>query len=471
MINKKNRYIKFCLCLVLFCNCLLVSFILGPKEYLYDSRFYWTISDPVISGGSFNLMDFPETFRGCLLPLLNCFIKQVIPGHYGWILLSALMTSITFAFMLPSLLGVTVDDLKAAVKIVAAQWCFFYFWADFLQFPLSDLPAAFSLMLGIFMLNAFDKHKLRGIWRLLLGFTAGASFYFAYNTRAAYLYGVIFYGVYYCIKNRKIYKQIIVRFAVVVLGMLIISIPQCMLNKQYVGKFSPKIYTEQYTGYGSSLQARQVFWGLEYQRYETYVGDPGYFPHPAVHFSDMTGLELLYRENLNQENFKIKDFFVLFFKYPLDMIGIYTRHLVALITPAWKRIYIENMYTNKFFLVIISIFIWFIAGINFIMESQEKKLPTDKLFILFSVMLPSFLQLLGMPELRFFVAVYLVLYAYVFLKIDYRRWLGFVKKNWKTILPVSVIIIILWISVFGSELADNSDAQMIIHDYQIESFK
>ena len=478
IMNKKNKYIKILLLLVLFINCCLVSLILHTGEYLYDAKWYWTIADPVFSGGHFDLMNFPESFRGCLYPLMICFFKHMIPGHKGWLLISAFMTTIMFGCLLPSLFGIVVDNIRSSLKILVSQWLFFFFWGDFLQYPMSDFAAPFFLLLAIWLINSIQFEKdnnsdLKKLKQILVRFflitSSGACLYISYNIRATYLYADILVVLFFCFKQRRNKLNVIYALVIVLLGAFIISIPQCIVNSNYIGKYSPKVYTEQYTGYGTSLQARQVFWGLELQRYETYIGDLEDYSSAGVYFNDMTGMELIHRENLERDSFEIKWFFILFFKYPLDMIGIYTRHLVNLMTPSWNQLYIDNLFNNKNVLVVVSMIIWFIAGIAFYMNVQEKTIPKGRLYLMFSVMLPGFLQLIGAPELRFFLMIYLILYTYVFVEIDYSHFVRYVWKNWKVILPITVLIFMLWVSILGSTLADNRENQMLINDAYIES--
>ena len=62
-----DRYIiVLFLCLFL----MFVSAVYNIEQYYYDAGYYWTIADPVFEGADFHLLRFPETFRGCLFPIL-----------------------------------------------------------------------------------------------------------------------------------------------------------------------------------------------------------------------------------------------------------------------------------------------------------------------------------------------------------------------------------------------------------------
>ncbi len=117
------------------------------------------------------------------------------------------------------------------------------------------------------------------------------------------------------------------------------SLPQCAINMKYVGTFSPKVYTNQLQNYQADLSTMQVMWGLEADRYETYIGDMNIYSSPSVYFDDVVGTEILKREIPFNNGFSPREVVKLFFDYPIDMMGIYIRHLISLLTPVWKHIY------------------------------------------------------------------------------------------------------------------------------------
>lgn len=150
------------------------------------------------------------------------------------------------------------------------------------------------------------------------------------------------------------------------------------------------------------------------------------------------------------------------------MIGIYARHIVTCMTPAYRQMYISNMYTDKILLVTVSIIIWIVGALQLIL-GKVKSCGGKYYELLLAVIVPSILQVLGAPELRFFVLPYFVLYAYVFMYIDYKQLWIEIRTRWVTVLSVVLIIVVLWISVFGSIMAGNSQRVLLIDDNDLET--
>ncbi len=268
----------------------------------------------------------------------------------------------------------------------------------------------------------------------------------------------------YNMVKQKSVKQLMLVVMGALIGISIVSFPQCAINRQYVGEFSPKVYTEAYTNYNSDLQATQVLWGLSYPRYESYAGDMDKYESASVYFDDIVGNRIIVEEGISAETFKLATILRIFIKYPLDTIGIYTRHLISIATPAWNQAYITNIYTNKIFIVLLSIALWLLGGLNVFANLNRNSFQSANAGFVVSICVPPFLQLFGAPELRFFLPVYILLYVYVFLEIDFLEIAMYIKHRWLSIVVTMLFIIILWLTVFGDILALNREIPLLIND-------
>ena len=83
---------------------------------------------------------------------------------------------------------------------------------------------------------------------------------------------------------------------------------------------------------------------------------------------------------------------------------------------------------------------------------------------LFTLVLPSVLQLAGAPELRFFIPIYLLLYVYVVQLVDYKALFLYCKEHWFVISTLALIIICLWLTILGDVLSFNRERKLIIND-------
>ena len=458
MEKKKNKYLYMGInWIIIFLMCLLLSHKLNIRSssYYYDAAYYWTTADPVFENG-FNFLNFPETFRGYFFPFSISLFKIIFGTGWGWRVYSAFMTSTMFAILLPSFFKRNVFNIKCIVRDVFTTALFLLFWGDFMQYPLSDFAAFFFLIAGFAAAKCLTENNAGAKPRkiILWGLLTGALFYTAYNTRAAYEYAVFFILFFIVIKLKNV-KKILSVLLLMFAGALIVALPQCMINKQYVNKFSPKIYTEAINNYSTNLQVQQLFWGMEMDRWESYIGNFEDFPSPEVIFDGKTGIDILNREHISDAaDLTLKQLIKIFLKYPFDTIHIYTRHLISLMTPIYYEIYIPNLYTNKIGIISISITLWILAGLAFVRSINLKEINTIFLWV-FAGFIPAFLQLFGAPELRFFLPVYVILYEYLGTRVSYKdMWIYYKNKLIPTLLVV-LFIVIMWIAIIGEIIGSN----------------
>lgn len=323
-----------------------------------------------------------------------------------------MMIAMLFGIILPRIFGNNSKkmSMKEIMKLFVAIVIFLFFWGNFIQFPLSDLPACFFALFSVAILVKLVKQKIN-LKSMAEGVLAGVCLYIAYNIRAAFLYGLVLVILIYLAYNvkRKEFKMLIY-FLPIFAGMFLSALPQMVVNRQYLGIYSPKVYTEQISGYQHDLQTQQIFWGLQYPRYETYSGNMEEYPTPQVFFIDPMGLELIDREGLSIDGFSYGMVIKLFFKYPLDISCLYIRHLIGLMTPIFSQAYITNMYAGKGIFISISIILWLILGVSLILNKPLRK-ERSLIYLLLGVSaVPAFLQMAGAAELRFFIEMYVVLY-------------------------------------------------------------
>ena len=459
--SKRLDWIVF---IIIFVSSMVYAAITDIRTYVFDSGYYWTITDPVFEG-NLNLLNFPYTFRGYLFPFLTGTVKYLFHGVWGWRVLSSFLCAGTYSFSLPFLIsGRRIKSYTEIFRTLLAYAFFMWIWGNFMQYPLSDFAAAAFLLTGVSILKSFHGTDLH--WETITkGIAVGLSLYAAYNTRATFLYGAAFAAIIFLITNRKDIKKAFCLLAFALISAFLIALPQCLINEQYIGIFSPKVHTEAYSNNPDvDLQKVQVFQGIGMDRRETYSGSEQlHYPQAAVFFEDPVGQEILRRRNLSVTRFSIPTVFKLMLEFPLDMIGIYTRHLISLMTPMYRQIYIDNLYPDKGIWTSVSALVWIIAGFAVLKQWKWKKSLPDSFWIL-SVCLPSFLQLFGSPEIRFFLPVYLLCYYYVFAAIDYRSIVSLRYGQWIRPALCILVVFILWMTIFGNILSNSQVRTFIIHD-------
>jgi len=465
--NKKIINWSFVSFIIIFIAAFVVSYFKNVTVYYWDADYYWTVADPIISEGGFNILNFPETFRGYFFPTIILVVKLIGEnlfgnGYWGFRLFSAASIAFLFSYILPYIFNKKINNAKSLARVMLVILAVFLFWGDFLQYPLSDFPACVLFSESIALLKYLHKKEHLTKLNFVSGFFSGICLYGAYNTRAVFLYGVILALLFFVF--REIMKERGGIIAAITLGMLACSLPQILINYQYTGSYTPRVLTEQYSNYETKLQAMQVFWGLQTCNYETYVGESVEYSSPAVNFFDEVGQEILAREKIVSADFGYKDVFRLFLKYPLDMCSIYVRHLISLLTPKWYETYIHDIYASKGIILTLIVLIWFTAGAYFLFSFMNKRVDLTLLVEILPIFIPCLLQLFGAPEVRFFLAIHLITYFYVFYYADYNNCLQSIRHNGVMLAVLFLVIYMFWIGVVSDILKSNQERTFLIND-------
>lgn len=315
----------------------------------------------------------------------------------------------------------------------------------------------------------------RAVKRILksccFGFLAGACFYAAYNTRAAYLYGALFLIAYLAITYRAHKSCLLFVLFSLLAGCILIALPQMLINDYHTGQLTPRVLTEQYTNSQANLQQTQVYWGLSMSRYESYVGDNIVYPQGGVRFDDFVGYQILAREGVTAENFTYGTLLHLFLKYPLDMCGIYTRHFVTLLTPIFSDSYIHELFQPKLVRITVNIILWLCAGTYAVYAAPPIKIR--KILLIAGLILPSLLQFFGAPEIRFFLLIHLLFYCYICFGVCWKELWVFVNKHPIRVAIPALIIFFAWTTVISNTLQSCRNASLLINDtpktYSVQS--
>ena len=443
---------------VLFAAGMIFSLICHVDDYPWDSLYYWEIADDVTRGGGFDILRFPETFRGYAFPVLLSILKGFLPGVLGWQVPANLMAAAEFAFVLPYLFDRRIDKVSSALRVFLSYTVFMWIWGLFLQYPLSDMPAAFCCSAGIALLKWCGRQK-RFLQIIAGGIVTGGLLYAAYNTRAGFLYSIWVTVIVYLFLREHDLKRAAVCLMSVILGAMLLSIPQMMINRQYVGTPSPKVYSSQLFGYSRSLQMQQIYWGVSIPRGEAYYGplieNPG-----GVTYRDIIGDRILERENVEEGDFTFKSFVKLCLKYPFDMVCIYVRHFLSAMTPCYMNsCYIPDAHVNRGIISSASILLWILAA--GVLATTLNRRRIVKALWMGGFLLPGIMQTMGAVELRFFLPAYLLLYFFLGAVADYSGVCAVVKKRPLTVLFGTVMVYLLWMTIF-SDLLSSAEGHIFL---------
>ncbi len=466
-----NSRVTCFFCVFLFL--LVVSRLFNVFEYYFDSAYYLNTGDSVFQNG-FHITQFPETFRGYFFMVLFSgmkllFAKAGLGAHWAWRVMVNLMLSTVTVVFLPEIFSDFISDIsdnglkRKISSLIVFFAIFILYWGSFIQYVLSDFPAVFFFLGGCYFLLRWLKEEYSRK-TLVNAFISGMLFYAAYNTRVVWLYGIIVAVVSFIVKlilSKKL--KIMLGFIAMLIGVILISLPQGMINYNYRGVYTPRVLTEQFTGYKNNLQAQQLCWGLNLSHAECYIGDLNVYPENAMTFLDSSGHEIIIREQLDADIFGYKDIFKLFFKYPFDMLGIYTRHFLGVMTPIFLEAQITNAMCNKGFYIAFMIILWILSAVSIIFLRKEYKKAGFSLFIIFSAILPGALQCAGAAENRFFIAAHIFLYYYLAFVVDYKKLRTKLKGKLLPVLLVSFFVFCLWLSNMSAILWGNYGYTNLFH--------
>lgn len=243
--------------IMVFAILICYSTLFGNHNYIYDGYYYFHAADPVLTDG-FHLYGFPNTFRGYLLPFLILFFKTAFSGLFGpqsWVSYSVLSCGLTTLFIsviLPYLLEVH-HSLRTVVGQVSMTVLVLYFWGDFLQHPIADLPAMVFMSGALALLKYICVNRITGWKSFLLGLLTGAAFYAAYSAKVTFRFGMIIAIIWVLVYFRE-KKLIVTLLPSLFVGYLLLGIPQILINGHYTGVYSPDVLTTSFASPAQSLE-------------------------------------------------------------------------------------------------------------------------------------------------------------------------------------------------------------------------
>lgn len=287
---------------------------------------------------------------------------------------------------------------------------FLYFFRGLLIYTVSDFIAFAFCLVSVILLHTTITNKEINVKKVIEGFALGLCLYGAYNIRTIYLFLMI---ACLCVLimwkwYEKKHVDLMITLSACLAGIFICAIPQMVINYNLNGYYSWQVPT-------NGLMSLQIQWGISCQFCVGYIGDPAEYGNAMVSFTDSIGQAILDEAQIGDfgKGFVfIKEFVNLVLQYPLDIAGIYMRHLLNILYPVYPEQYIQNITRDKSIYLILAYTIFFIASSNFV---SMLKLKSSKWVWFCLILLPCLCILPGAVEIRFFIALYFLIYMYTVL--------------------------------------------------------
>jgi hypothetical protein len=407
--------------------------IFGDPHFYYDAASYWSLGGSFGRAGHFSLLDYDSTLRGYSLPLLNRFLS-VVAAHLG---MGSVTTVQLFGALEIALLGTVLVPRAVRVlwpsgqitplRILVFNVIVFFFWRDHLGFPLSDFPA---MTLAVVALLAVSRGSSAGYA------VAGVAVGLAWNVRQAYLATLVVLLIVVVIREAARRTPLVAAraIALVAAGVLIASLPQMLINHRHAKTWSPVVQS------GKAIIAMDLTFGMQAQRYETYVGSK--YPTPTVFYADPSTVALLRRDNI----IAVQDYaqyLRIVERHPTEMVAGWARRTFNGLDVRYPTPYIHDLGSAWEGFSLVNYSLLFVAGATLLLPGFRRRLgrvawPEALAFC--AACLPA------VPfavESRFFLPVQFVVYALVVFASGRREAWGELDRRGQVALAVAYPLFLL----------------------------
>lgn len=422
---KKIKYSRI-YCMVIIAAISIVLYYMADIGELYelfgDAGDYWRRGQLLWADGKFSFLNI-DGFRGYIYPLYLGICGRM--GKYGFVIINFLAVSAWFAYCMPKLHMCRLQEkgiFRKNVECIACFILFMLFFRGLVIYPLSDLFAIMLCSFSVLLECKIEENS--GVKKAAAGFLLGITLYLAYNVRTIYLFaGIWLFAkllIHLMASSQKLADKLNA-LAFTAIGTITASIPQIFMNYHMLGKISLAVPTQ-------GLMLKQISWGVRYQRYDTYVGNivgtDALHPRPQMYFVDPAGNALM--QNMGIAEFANWGEFLKFaISHPLDLMGVYVRHMVNVLFPCWPNQYVFNLNNYKVIYALTAVLIFFLFGTALLNHFMNKTFL--KRYV--GLLVPAVFILAGAVEVRYFAALYLLVIGGICFNLD---WGGAKGIYWKT---------------------------------------
>lgn len=440
----KNKYKNILIPIILITTSVLLVCVYYPQNItLFDSYDYWFRGESLWKDG-FSLYNLPDAFRGYIFPLYVGLLGKA-GGVIGFKVFNSILVGILFGYLFPKLF---YPKKAQPIKVIFCFLLFFVLFSGLMIHPLSDLLALGMCTCSIEISSCLSNDNTRRK-NAVLAFLCGITCYFAYNIRTIYLFASIYILAKLLINiwSQRIHIMMRVGNTLLIAGGFgLAGMPQLLLNR-FFGD-SPSIWVPT-----SGLMKYQLLWGLQYQRYDTFAGAFAAHPAPQMYFIDSVGQALLAKEGISVFATWF-DFIKFFFKYPIEIGGIYIRHFINMLLPCWPNQYVYNLDNNKILPAVFSLIITFLFGVV-LCEKLSLNNQVYKKYI--PLLIPALFILPGAVEVRFFIAFYLLVIYTLGFNTDWKKLFEYIRQNLLKVIIIFIlysgVICSIWSNCLVSESA------------------
>ena len=378
--------------------------LINERNFVGDAGDYW-LSAEKYNLAKFDLLNYDSSIRGYLFPLILYFIQRtaIVLGVDGavvyWFAVSVFFSfSLLVAF--PDIMSRFMGSITFYGKIIFLLLSMYLFKGMFI-YPLTDLWALCFLICAIWCMMKVEQCRIGGaLWLLMAGLLFGTAYYF----RPVYLASLIIAAILviiYMIRMKKWYMPVF--FA----GVMLMAIPQMMINHHNFNTWSPVVQTQIFYGENKSLYLKQLEWGMIYQKCEVSL-DTEHYQGIGMYYPEDMGIKLLERDGM--DGFDTYWEYIRFcIRHLADVCTIYLKHLFNGIDIVYNEIYIYKVYRNRFFIQLLNYSLIFV-GITGFLHNYRQWWNRKQVGWILCWFAPVVLAVPTAIETRFFVGLLMVIY-------------------------------------------------------------
>ena len=261
----------------------------SPAPY-GDAEFYWNTVASL--GGLKDSWRNPAAFRGCLFPGLTFLMQKLSAGRFNpfhlYAIFSSFTTSLFLTVIVPRLYQTLTRRSPRVLSVVLFALAYLYFWRDFTFYVLTDqfaLAAWFAFLLFLARYLHADGRPVLNLFFAGLCLGAAVNFHGAYKLGLLAIVLLFVVGtIFDYLRNGALSARIPEKarhfltrvngkgLAVLALGILLVSLPQTLLNIQRLrhtsfGSLSPFPYDYRGSWIASkdqTLSEYLLLWSLRY---------------------------------------------------------------------------------------------------------------------------------------------------------------------------------------------------------------
>jgi hypothetical protein len=474
--TKKHEVAVACCLAVLVL--MLVHFHHNVRHFPFDAALYWTLGDLR------SLTTVEQNIRGYFFPLILYPIRLAVDFVGGdhaitYRAVFSVLHGVLLCTVVPGLFVAAFGGTTSVVRRMIPVLLLAIIFPGVLIYPLSDLPA-FLMMCGALLCLLHARKGELGrtkTWALLFasGFLSAA----AYNTRTIYLFPmcIMLGAVIFWPPKSKPAARWYARAIVFGFGMLVLCLPQGVLNKQVRGGFDLAVPSAQHNG--QSLFATQLAWGMELQRYETSV--EGHVTTPRILYLDPAGERLVQKVRpshvagsiaerfANAKNYEmgltVPEYLNWLLEHPLDFIGLYGRHAINGLDVRDGMVYTtRSSPTRDGKSLLCFAVLWLACWILFVGRLPAKhqvsrpahwrQASAGWQIWLGLLLLPVAAIIPGAVETRFFLALHVLAYGVIAFRGDAKRLMHHLREHYVATLTVAAIAASVYFAVTLSTMAN-----------------